>query len=82
MSIYAEHRSKIVQRMCFALKETKEFRDLQSMDYTEKDDGTEIITFIFTGGANFRCDVTAETDLRMIQHIMRRVSALAGMVER
>ena len=79
MSIYEEHRQKIAQRMSFALKETKELRDLKTIEYEATEEGYEILTFVFYGGGNFRADVTEESDLKMIQHIVQRVSALEGL---
>jgi len=79
MSIYEEHRQKIVQRMSFALKETKELRDLKTIEYEATEEGDEILQFVFHNGMIFRADITGESDLKMIQHIIQRVSALEGL---
>jgi len=65
-----EDKQAICGALCAALRLTRQFRDLERLDYQMQEDGEEIVTARFKGGNKEIC-VTWDSGAGVIRDVVR-----------
>lgn len=68
-----ENKQHICDLLCFALRATRDQRDLQSLVYHNDPQHGEMVTLAYSEGGT-SVDVTADSGIAMIRDILRAIS--------
>lgn len=67
-----ENHQAICMLLCLTLRETRQYSDLESLDYAKKGEGRYVIARFVNGGYR-KINVTADSGIAMIKDILRNI---------
>lgn len=67
-----ENHQVICMLLCLTLRETRQYSDLESLDYAKKGEGRYVIARFVNGGYR-KINVTADSGIAMIKDILRNI---------
>ena len=67
-----ENHQVICMLLCLTLRETRQYSDLESLDYAKKGEGCYVIARFVNGGYR-KINVTADSGIAMIKDILEHL---------
>ena len=67
-----ENHQVICMLLCLTLRETRQYSDLESLDYAKKGEGRYVIARFVNGGYR-KINVTADSGIAMIKDILEHL---------
>ena len=67
-----ENHQVICMLLCLTLRETRQYSDLESLDYAKKGEGRYVIAR-FVNGSSRKITVTMDSGIAMIKDILRHL---------
>ena len=71
--MYKENKSKFVESLAETLKLTRAGSNIREMHYERFDTGTEFVIINFTDQATRTVDVTANSEIAIMQDIIKKI---------